>query len=130
MMNLNQTKFVGLTMELDLKARDYKKLCDKLEKLKQENINPNDEKLLELKQEFQNNHEEIVEINNQLRSLKEEEEKKEKELKEKYNIENIFKDKQAVKKNKNIELIIKKDKKETFINKILNFIRNIFKKSN
>jgi len=48
----------------------------------------------------------------------------------KYNIENIFKDKQAVKKNKNIELIIKKDKKETFINKILNFIRNIFKKSN
>jgi len=26
MMNLNQTKFVGLTMELDLKARDYKKL--------------------------------------------------------------------------------------------------------
>lgn len=31
MMNLNQTKLVGLTMELDLKAREYKKLCDKLE---------------------------------------------------------------------------------------------------
>ena len=30
MMNLNQTKLVGLTMELDLKAREYKKLCDKL----------------------------------------------------------------------------------------------------
>lgn len=38
MMNLSQTKLVGLTMELDLKTREYKKLCDKLEKLKQGNI--------------------------------------------------------------------------------------------
>ena len=30
MMNLSQTKLVGLTMELDLKTREYKKLCDKL----------------------------------------------------------------------------------------------------
>ena len=27
MMNLSQTKLVGLTMELDLKTREYKKLC-------------------------------------------------------------------------------------------------------
>ena len=40
MMNLNQTKLVGLTMELDLKAREYKKLCNKLEQLKQSDINP------------------------------------------------------------------------------------------
>ena len=30
MMNLSQTKLVGLTMELDLKTREYKKLCDKI----------------------------------------------------------------------------------------------------
>ena len=43
MMNLNQTKLVGLTMELDLKAREYKKLCDKLEQLKQSDINTKEE---------------------------------------------------------------------------------------
>jgi len=70
MMNLSQTKLVGLTMELDLKAREYKKLCDKLEKLKQGNINPNDEKLLKLKQLFQENHDEIVKINKKIEELK------------------------------------------------------------
>jgi len=130
MMNLSQTKLAGLTMELDLKTREYKKLCDKLEKLKQGNINPNDEKLLELKKLFQKNHDEIVEINKQLRRLKEDEEKKEQEIKEKINSNNIFKDKRTAKKNENMNLIIKEDKKEIFIIKILKFIRNIFKKSN
>ena len=37
MMNLSQTKLVGLTMELDLKTREYKKLCDKLDELKEIN---------------------------------------------------------------------------------------------
>jgi len=130
MMNLSQTKLAGLTMELDLKTREYKKLCDKLEKLKQGNINPNDEKLLELKKLYQKNHDEIVEINKQLRRLKEDEEKKEQEIKEKINSNNIFKDKRTAKKNENMNLIIKEDKKEIFIIKILKFIRNIFKKSN
>ena len=74
MMNLSQTKLVGLTMELDLKTREYKKLCDKLEKLKQGNINPNDERLLKLRGLFQKNHDEIVEINRQIKELKETEE--------------------------------------------------------
>ena len=34
MMDLSQTKLVGLTMELELKAREYEKLCNKLEQLK------------------------------------------------------------------------------------------------
>ena len=71
MMNLSQTKLVGLTMELDLKTREYKKLCDKLEQLKQGNITPNDESLLELKRLFQEKHDEILEINRQIKELKE-----------------------------------------------------------
>ncbi len=69
MMNLSQTKLVGLTMELDLKTREYKKLCDKLEQLKKSGINPNDEKLLVLNGLFQKNYNEIVEINRQIKEL-------------------------------------------------------------
>ena len=53
MMNLSQTKLVGLTMELDLKTREYKKLCDKLDELKERKIDPNDERLLAVKGLFQ-----------------------------------------------------------------------------
>lgn len=71
MMSLSQTKLIGLTMELDLKTREYKKLCDKFNKLKEKNIDSNDEKLLKLKDLFQKNHDEIVEINNEIRKIKE-----------------------------------------------------------
>ncbi len=69
MMNINQTKLVGLTMELDLKAREYKKLCDELDKLKEEKIEPNDDRLLELKELFQKNHDDIVKINVEIRKV-------------------------------------------------------------
>jgi len=46
-----------------------------------------------------------------------------------YNSENIFKEKK-VEKNENINLVIKENKKENFINKILKFIKNIFRKDN
>ena len=70
MMNLNQTKLVGLTMELDLKAREYKRLCDKLDELKEKKIDANDERLLEVKKLFQKNYDDIVKINKQLRELR------------------------------------------------------------
>ena len=69
MMNLSQTKLVGLTMELDLKTREYKKLCDKLEELKEKNIDTNDERLLAVKELFQKNYDDIVEINRQISEL-------------------------------------------------------------
>ena len=69
-LNITQTKLVGLTMELELKAKEYKMLCNQFEKLKNKNINPNDEKLLIVKRMFQKNHEEIVEINKKIRELK------------------------------------------------------------
>ena len=95
MMNLSQTKLVGLIMELDLKAREYKKLCDKLDELKEKRIDPNDERLLVVKDLFQKNHDDIVEINRQIKEVKEE--LKEKQKLEQYNSENIFN-----KKNNNI----------------------------
>lgn len=73
MMDITQTKLIGLTMELDLKTREYRMLCDKLEKIKEKNIDPNDEKLNWLKDLFIKNYNEITTITSQLRKLKEEE---------------------------------------------------------
>lgn len=128
MMNLSQTKLVGLTMELDLKTREYKKLCDKLEQLKQNNINPNDEKLLELKQLFQKNHDKIVQINKQIREIKHTEETKDKQKEEQYNPENLFKrnNKNRLEQNKeeNTNKSIVKVK-ESIFKKIMNKIKQI-----
>ena len=55
--------------------------------------------------------------------------KMEEEKKEKYKPDDIFKDKQIMDKNENMNLIIKEDKNETFIIRVFKFIRNIFKKS-
>ena len=72
-MTLEQTKLVGLTMELDLKAREYKKLCDTLDKLKAIGIDPNAPQLVKLSAKFKKNLEEIREIKRQLAELNEEE---------------------------------------------------------
>ena len=69
MMNINQTKLIGLTMELDLKAREYKILCDELDKLKEKNINPNDERLFVVKELFLQNYNDIAEINRQIKAF-------------------------------------------------------------
>lgn len=71
-MTLEQTKLVGLTMELDLKTREYKKLCEELDELKKQNIDPNDEKLIPLLNKFLKSKEEIDNITKQLKELKEE----------------------------------------------------------
>lgn len=127
MMNLSQTKLVGLTMELDLKTREYKKLCDKLEQLKEKNINPNDEKLIELKQLFQKNHDEIVEINRQMEELKETEELIEKKKLEQYDSANLFKRKNNISESKeeNINIAIAENEKNVFM-KMIEKIKKIF----
>lgn len=116
-MDLNQTKLVGLTMELDLKTREFKKLCNKLEELKKENIEPNDEKLSNLKILFQKNQKEIEQINKQLKELKENAELIEKQNKEKYSYENLFK----IKNN-----ITKTDEKEELSLNLVSTKKNIF----
>ena len=130
MMNLSQTKLVGLTMELDLKTREYKKLCDKLEQLKQSNINPNDEKLLELRELFQKNHDDIVEINRQIKEIKETEELKEKQKLEQYNPENIFNKKNDTSKTKqeeNMDISVVQNKQSIFA-RFIEKIKSFFKK--
>ena len=130
MMNLSQTKLVGLTMELDLKTREYKKLCDKLDKLKENKIDPNDERLLAIKELFQKNHDDIVKINKQIKELKETEEFKEKQKLEQYDPNDIFKNKsrkvesELVKPSK--EKSITEIPKEKWYQKILNLIKNLF----
>lgn len=127
MMNLSQTKLIGLTMELDLKAREYNKLCDKLEQLKQNNINPNDERLLKLKQLFEQNHDEIVEINRQIKELKETEELLEKKMMEQYEPANLFKRKnKSSEENENMNMLVVETKKSIFA-RLIESIKRIFK---
>jgi len=129
MMNLSQTKLVGLTMELDLKAREYKKLCDKFEYLKQINIDFNDEKLLKLKQLFQRNHDEIVEINKKINELKEKEEFIEKQKLEQHDYTNIFKRNNNISeiKEENTDILVPRNR-ENIISKILEKIKKILSK--
>ena len=128
-MNLSQTKLVGLTMELDLKVREYNILCKKLEEFKKEDIDPNDIKLIELRDQFQKNHDEIYEINNQLRMLKNQENNniiKNKELFLKKETKNYKKNNENTVNNK--QMITAENKKELFITKILKKIIDFFKK--
>ncbi len=125
--NLNQTKLIGLTMELDLKAREYKKLCNKLEKLKEDNIDANSSELLELKNLFQINHDEIVEIKKQLKILKENEEVIEKQLLEHYDASKLFKKVKNVPINDEETNMVVVEKKKNIFMKILEKIRNILK---
>ena len=117
MMNLSQTKLVGLTMELDLKTREYKKLCDKLDELKERKIDPNDERLLAFKGLFQKNHDDIVEINKQIKKIKDTEDIKEKQKLEKYNPDDIFNKKNnnnIIQEEKN-DILVVETKKNIFI---------------
>lgn len=130
MMNLSQTKLVGLTMELDLKTREYKKLCDKLDELKEKKIDPNDERLLVVKELFQKNHDDIVKINTQIKEIKETEELKEKQKLEQYNPENIFnkkKDTSKTKKEENMDISVVQTKKNLFT-RFIEKIKSFFKK--
>ncbi|MFR5765716.1 MAG: hypothetical protein ACLUF5_03910 [Clostridia bacterium] len=130
MMNLSQTKLVGLTMELDLKTREYKKLCDKLDELKEKRIDPNDERLLVVKELFQKNHDDIVEINRQIKEVKETEELKEKQKLEQYNPENIFNkknDTSKTKKEENMDISVVQSKQNIFV-RFIEKIKSFFKK--
>ena len=129
MMNLSQTKLVGLTMELDLKTREYKNLCDKLEELKESKIDPNDERLLTVKDLFQKNHNDIVEINKQIKEIKETEELKEKEKQEQYNPENIFnkKDNNNIMQEEKMDIAVVETKKN-ILTRIIDRIKRFFSK--
>lgn len=127
-LNLIQTKFVGLTMKLDLKAREYKTLCDKLERYKKENINENDKKLYDLLEEFQKNHEEIAEIKKQLKELENIKEENKIIDNKKYCYENMFRPREEIKieqsDNTSEKMMIKHE--ENLWEKIKNKMKKIF----
>lgn len=124
-LNITQTKLVGLTMELELKAKEYKMLCNQFEKLKNKNINPNDEKLLIVKRMFQKNHEEIVEINKKIRELKNLEKEIEKQKIKKFDRDNLFNKKNKLESDISKEITTIENK--NIFNKIIQKIKNILK---
>ena len=69
-MDIDQTRLAILTMELEFKVKEYKRLCSILDELKKENISPNDGKLVTLKELFVSNYKEIAEINKEISSIK------------------------------------------------------------
>ncbi len=124
-MNLNQTKLVGLTMELELKTREYKKLCNQLEDLKKKQIDENAEELLELKNQFQKNYNEIAKINKELKQIKENELLKEKELSQHFDSSKLFEKRNKTNINQEEASIVVKKNENIFI-KILRRIKSIF----
>ncbi|MCL2341665.1 MAG: hypothetical protein FWC53_00960 [Firmicutes bacterium] len=96
--NLEQTKLIVLTGELALKAEEYKKLCNKLDNLKAKNIDENDERLFVLKDLFELNNKQIVDINRQLKELKNSKTAKTVIEDEQYSSDDIFKREKESKK--------------------------------
>lgn len=68
----NQTKLIELTKNLEKKTKEYHSLCREFENLKNQNINPNDLIFLNLEKRFLINQEEIKEIVDNLKMLKNE----------------------------------------------------------
>ena len=118
MMTLTQTKLVGLTMRLNLKAKEFNILCDKLEEIKAKGIDQNDKRLLEIKKMFEQNHNEIVEINQQIRKLKEE------NVNTNIIKENVFDKKMKQENAKQGMSMI--EYKESIFSKIINKIKSFF----
>lgn len=116
MMDLKQTKLVGLTMELDVKAREHKKLCNRLEKIKHDHINTNSENLIQLEKLFKRNYDEVIKINEQIKELKKEEEIIEKQKLQQYDTTNLFKRNNDIFNNKeiNTSISIIEDKSNIF----------------
>ena len=60
----------GLEKELDLKTKEFRTLCDKLEELKKLKVDPNDKRLLKVLDLFKEKQNEINEVKRQLEELK------------------------------------------------------------
>lgn len=67
-----RTKILGLTMKLDLRLKQYEKLCKEFENLKENNVKQTDEDFIILRNLFLENQKEIKNINDQLEILKNE----------------------------------------------------------
>ena len=66
----NKKELIYLTMQLDLKAKEYELLCKEFADLKAKNLDKNAKEFVDLREKFLKNNQDIKEINNQLRLLK------------------------------------------------------------
>ena len=105
-------------MKMDLKTREYKMLCNKLEQYKKENLNENDERYYDLLRLFQKNHDEITETKKQLIELQK---SAPKYVEKTFDYQKLFEKKPI--ENKELVVI----KKENIFKRIINFIKNIGK---
>ena len=94
-----------------------------MDRLKEKKIDPNDERLLEVKELFQQNHDDIVKINAQIKEIKETEENIKSNKVEKYDLEKVY-NKKKDKMKENTEIAIIEDKKNIFY-LILKKIKNL-----
>jgi hypothetical protein len=110
------------------KSLEYNYIIDNNKKLEEQDILP------ETKAILANLYRDYIATDDRKETIKKKERVQILEIEERkrklYNPDNIFKDKQILEKNEDIKLIVKDEKKETFIIKIFKFIRNILKKSN
>ena len=68
-MTLSQTKLVGLTMELESKAKEYKLLCKEFDELKKRKDEIENDVFVDLKNRFLQNQAEIQNILKQLKDI-------------------------------------------------------------
>ena len=69
-MTPSQAKLVYLTMQLELKAKEYDVLCKKLEKMKNEEKDPNCKSYQELEKKYEKILNEIAKIQKDLQKLR------------------------------------------------------------
>lgn len=70
-LTLKQTQLVGLTLELELKTKEYQNLCKEFDELKSKNLDPNADEYVILRDKFLKNQENIKSINEKLKKLQE-----------------------------------------------------------
>ena len=68
-LTLEQTQIVGLTMELELKTKEYQNLCKEFEELKSKQLDPNADEYAILQTKFLKNQKDIKDINEKLKKL-------------------------------------------------------------
>lgn len=115
-------------MELELKTREYKKLCDELEKIKSDEIDDNDSILHDLKERFIINHDKIVQINKEIKELKNNQALREEQILEQYDTKNLFEKKDKINMNTKETNIAVIEKKKNGILEFFKKLRNILKK--
>lgn len=69
MATLDQKLFMVLSIKLQEKTKEYKKLCDEFEELKKQNLDPNSKVFETLKDKFLKNQNDILKIKKQLEKL-------------------------------------------------------------